>query len=313
MKYQLDDQVVLISGGSQGLGRAYAKKYIQDSNSTVIIVSRSKAKLQKAAEGITGEGSFCELEDYTEDCRLVYCSCDLSVYDSVAEMFKLLESKQIKVTQVLFCAGGAVPKLFKDLSGAELLAGVTMNYSTAVYLAHASLRHGARHLVLFSSSAGAYPFIGYGQYAPLKAAIRSLVAILRQEHPEARISCIYPGNFASEGYEEESRTKPAITSIIEGSSHAISCDECCDKIIRSLKSGYDDIPTDFVGWLLLACSMGFNVHSTTYFLWPLGWILGAIANLIVVPIYMIMCSWDIKKWMRKQDQVKNGHSETKSD
>ncbi|AAS52521.1 AEL164Cp [Eremothecium gossypii ATCC 10895] len=300
MKYELNGQVVLISGGSQGLGRAFAQKYIEESDSTVVIVSRSEEKLTRAGEAICGGARRLGAGGAG---RLLYYACNLGDAAAVGGLFATLADAGLQVTQVLFCAGGAVPGLFAELSSAQLAAGVEMNYGTALHLAHGAVRHGARHLVFFSSAAAVYPFIGYSQYAPLKAALRALVAVLRQECDGVRVSCVYPGNFASEGYAEENRTKPAITAAIEGSSEAISCAACCDKIVRGLRSGYDDVTTDFVGWLLLACNMGFNYHSTTYFLWPLGWLLGALVNLLVVPIYMLLCRWDIHKWRTQREET----------
>ena len=46
MKFTLEDQVVLITGGSQGLGKEFAKKYYNEAENTkIIIVSRSEARL----------------------------------------------------------------------------------------------------------------------------------------------------------------------------------------------------------------------------------------------------------------------------
>ncbi|AET40666.1 3-dehydrosphinganine reductase Ecym_6286 [Eremothecium cymbalariae DBVPG len=303
-KYKLNNQVVLISGGSQGLGKEYAKKFYRQSNSTVIIVSRSVANLKEAATEITGGKRFSKLNAYPKNSRLYYYACDLSNYEAVQELFTIIDQKAFELTQVLICAGGAVPKFFTDLTPEEIAGGVDTNYCTAAFLAHASLKHGAKHLVFISSSVALYPFIGYSQYAPAKVGIRSLVAILRQEQPDVRISCVYPGNFASEGFVQENRTKPDITTVIEGASRAISPEECCNKIIKSLQSGCDDITTDFVGWILLACTMGFNGHNTKYSLWPIGWLFGAIANLLIVPIYMLFCWYDIIKWRRRQQRAK---------
>lgn len=305
MKYQIDNQVVLISGGSQGLGREFARKYYKDSNSTVIIVSRSEAKLLKAAKEIVNTDKYLDLKDAKGGCRFMYHSCDVSDITQVENMFDILKAKCIEITQVFCCAGGAIPKLLSDLSGAELSAGIITNYNTALNLTHVSLKNNVKHLILFSSCTAVYPFIGYSQYAPSKAAIRSLVAILRQEFPNTRVSCVYPGNFDSEGYEEEKLTKPDICYIIEGPSNNISCEECCAKIINFLKRGYDDITTDFIGWLLFACSMGFNTHSTKYFMWPLGWLLGSFFNFFIIPIYMITCTLSIKNWRKKVNGQQN--------
>lgn len=303
MKYGLENQVVLITGGSQGLGKQFAHKYLTEStNSKVVVVSRSAQKLQDAIKDIGAQPKRLHRDTTVGDEeRIWYVPCDLSDPDAVAELFEILFEAKMVPTQVLACAGGATPKLFADLTGRELEIGVHSNYLTALYVSHKVAQLLPRcHLVLFSSAAAFFPFIGYGQYAPMKVAVKSLASILRQELPEARISCIYPGNFLSEGYAIEETTKPSITKEIEGSSKAITCSECCNRIVWWLEKGYDDIPSDFIGWLLMSMDMGLNKHNNNSFLWIVQLILGTVANLLIVPVYMIICSWDIKKWHKKQ-------------
>ncbi|SCU86997.1 LADA_0E01398g1_1 [Lachancea dasiensis] len=302
-KFSLNNQVIVIAGGSQGLGKEFARKFFQEgSNNTVVVVSRSRTKLQKAVCDITGEKESLELTNGFRTTTngassLVYAVCDLAEYEQVEKLQELLESCSLVPTIVKLCAGGSTPGLFKDLKGHDLELGVKVNYMTCVNLAHVAVRHWpCAHLVFFSSEVAFFPFIGYSQYAPLKQSIKALVAILRQECPQQRISCVYPGNFDSEGYVLENQTKPSITKEIEGASDAIPCEECSNRIVRFLKWGYDDITTDFIGWFLMCTDMGLNKQNNVSIGWPLQWVLGVICNLIVVPIYMLICKFQIRSW-----------------
>lgn len=301
-RYSLKNQVVLIAGGSQGLGKAFASKfYNEGSNNKVIVVSRSRTKLQNAVCDVSGLKTAPELLPDTEIPKngnhIWYSPCDLAEYAQVEKLYESLKACSLEPTQVLLCAGGSTPGLFKDLQGPELELGVRVNYMTCVNLAHIAVCHWpTSHLVFFSSEVAFFPFIGYSQYAPLKQSIKSLVAILRQECPQQRISCVYPGNFNSEGYVLENETKPAITKEIEGPSDAISCQECCARICKTLISGYDDVTTDLIGWVLMSTDMGLNKQNNVSFGWPLQWLLGILANLIIVPVYMLICKFQIKKW-----------------
>ncbi|CDO95284.1 unnamed protein product [Kluyveromyces dobzhanskii CBS 2104] len=316
--FSCSGQVILISGGSQGLGESFAKRFVQgensgssdDTNNKVIIVSRSESKLQKACERIGVDG--ISLEQYVQGkdqnkngnengACLVYHSCDISSYTSVEAMFALLRKSELIPTQVYMCAGGSIPKLFVDLTPEELQNGITMNYTTAVNLSHVSLKHNVPHLLFFSSEVAFFPFIGYSQYAPLKQSIRSLVSVLRQEHSDKRITCVYPGNFQSEGYDLENMTKPSITKEIEGPSHPVTAAECRDKIISSINWGLDEITTDSIGWILMACDQGFNKHNTKQFMFIFSWIIGAILNITVVPIYMLICKFQIYQWKKNKN------------
>ncbi|SCV03752.1 LAMI_0H10682g1_1 [Lachancea mirantina] len=307
--YSLENQVVLIAGGSQGLGKEFARRYYKESEkSTIIVVSRSRQKLHQAVRDITGTENTVELttdaKPHDGRSRIMYMACDLSVYDEVEKLYNVLLAGTLVPTQVLMCAGGSHPGLFKDLTGAQLELGVRVNYLTCLNLAHVAVRRSPLcHLVFFSSETAFFPFIGYTQYAPLKQSIKSLVAILRQECQYQRISCVYPGNFKSEGYELENETKPTITQAIEGSSHPISCEKCCTRIIRSLSAGYDDVITDFIGWVLMSTDMGLNKQSTRSFAWFAQWLLGILANLVIIPIYMLICAFQIRQW--HQNRSKN--------
>ena len=334
MQYILEDQIALITGGSQGLGKQFAQKYYQETiNSKIIIVSRSEPKLRSAVADIIMTSTLRKKEEAAlqndeqevallaetrtdidpiiidehtlhstiADHRLFYMPCDLSDYSAVANMFQTLTMVNMLPTQVLSCAGGSTPKLFKDLSGSELESGVRMNYLTALYLSHQVARNiPSCHLILFSSVTAFFPFIGYSQYAPLKVSLKALAGILRHELPQARVSCVFPGNFQSEGFELEEVSKPDITRSIEGPSYPISCEECCDKIVWWLEMGYDDITTDFIGWFLMSLDMGLNKHNNNSFLWFLQVIVGALTNVIIVPIYMVICSIQISMWHRRQ-------------
>ncbi|KAH3900563.1 related to 3-ketodihydrosphingosine reductase TSC10 [Saccharomycodes ludwigii] len=69
--FSMENQTVLISGGSQGLGFQFARKYYKETcNTRIILVSRSSDKLINACEKITGDEhqspSFLNIQDYDE-------------------------------------------------------------------------------------------------------------------------------------------------------------------------------------------------------------------------------------------------------
>lgn len=324
--FPLEDQIVLITGGSQGLGKQFAYKYFHETKRTkIIVVSRSDHKLKPVVEEIEA-GEDASLRDTTitegvfEKRRLFYLSSDLSDFNAVEDMFNILINANLSPTVILNCVGGSTPKLFKDLTPNEIELGINQNYKSVVTLTHTFFQKFEQlsqstsdykcHIVLFSSEVSFFPFIGYAQYAPLKVAMKALISILRQEidDPEYKnkveLSCVYPGNFKSEGYELEELTKPAITKIIEGPSFAISCDECCNKIIYWLDKGYNDVVTDAVGWILMAVDMGLNKNNNKSFLYWLQLFIGVLANLIVVPIYMVICKWQINSYFKDANKDK---------
>ena len=352
--FPLEDQVVLITGGSQGLGKQFAHKYFSETERTkIILVSRSKNKLYNAVKDIESNQNKHNNIDVNEPIslldhdtldtdlilnkRILYLPCDLSNFNEVNNMFDILLQSHLYPTVILNCVGGSIPKLFKDLTPHELELGINQNYKSVVTLSHTllnkyhqfsdsykrynitkALKNTYRcHLILFSSEVCFFPFIGYSQYAPLKVAMKSLISILRQElySPEyngsIKLSCVYPGNFKSEGFELEELTKPKITKMIEGPSYPISCAECCNKIVYWLDMGYCDVTTDFIGWVLMALDMGLNKNNNRSFLYWLQLLVGTLANLIIVPIYNIVCQWQIKSYFNESKKNSGNDREKK--
>lgn len=270
--------------------------------------ARPQAEPQTEANG---EESINPLDSKT-DILLEYYVCDTTDYDACTKMWDyFMDTKRIDADYIFCCAGNSVPKLFADLNSVELAKGMNVNYMTAVNTCHshhkAVLKRSEdvfcktfklRHIILFSSVAASFPFIGYGQYAPAKAALLSLSIILRQELGgyNYRVSCVNAGNFASEGYAEENKTKPEITKVIEGSSEAISTLECAELIFDQLAKGYDLIYTDFIGWVLGLSVLGVHPRS-----WGFFQVLVQLLFLIIEPILYFFA---IVIPIRKQHPVK---------
>ncbi|KAK9485306.1 hypothetical protein V1527DRAFT_467143 [Lipomyces starkeyi] len=248
-QFNVDGKLVIITGASQGLGLALAKAAFSK-GADVIIIARREAILQTAVADI-------------EKCRLSttqtvsYIAADISI---PSEAERVIAETGRAPDVLMCCAGSSIPKLFIELTTDELTSGVASNYFTALYMTHAGLKAMAkspvpsysRHIVLFSSVAHFYSFIGYSQYAPVKSALRSLGDCLRQEciPYNIKVDVIFAGNFFSEGYTIENLTKPEITKKIEGPSKPITADECAEKIIRQLDKGNQMITTDFIGLVL---------------------------------------------------------------
>ncbi|CAK7913164.1 3-ketodihydrosphingosine reductase Tsc10p [[Candida] anglica] len=297
-------KTALILGASQGLGADLALKLYQE-NCSVILVARTESKLKAQVETIRGTSS---KESQT---TANYIPCDASDYNSCVELWKNVYSEGWDPDYIFCCAGSSIPKLFGDLSGSELSMGITTNYSTTLNLIHSGFKEvkqkleggttpKPRHIILFSSVVSFFPFIGYAQYAPMKAAIQSLSIILRQELGpfNYRVSCVFPGNFQSEGFDEEQKTKPEITKTIEGPSSPIPGPECAQIVLNKLDQGYDTITTDAIGWLL-GCSV-LGVLPRT---WGFLQVLVSLVFSIIAPIANWVIYRDIVKYFDKEKRA----------
>ncbi|KAK6203005.1 3-ketosphinganine reductase [Scheffersomyces amazonensis] len=309
--FKPEGKVAVIIGASQGVGADLALK-LYHRNCSVVLVARTTSKLQAQVERIkktVGE---------SEACHISYVSSDVSKYDEAIKLWEeIIINRKLDPDFIFTCAGSSIPKLFNDLTGKDIENGILINYNTAVNSIHTGFKQilasnseisrdqfKSRHIILFSSVVSFYPFIGYAQYAPLKAAIQSLSIILRQELGpyNFRISCIFPGNFLSEGYEEEQKTKPEITKTIEGSSVAIPGEECADLIIDQLSKGYDTVTTDFVGWVLGCSVLGVLPRNWSFFQIIISFFFSIIAPIANWVVYR-----DIITFFKKRDNESEAH------
>lgn len=311
--FQPQGKTAVIIGASQGIGADFAQR-LYEQNCSVILVARTESKLKEQVARIKAAAATSAASD-TNTTLIDHVVCDATDYEACAAMWNtLLSEKRYDPDFIFCCAGLSIPKLFSDLSGSELAAGININYMTAVNAIHAGHRavlhaHGSispaqfkpRHIVLFLSTVSSFPFIGYAQYAPSKAAIVSLSTILRQElfHYNYRVTCVHPGNFLSEGYAEEQKTKPAVTKTIEGPSKAIPSLECCDYVLSQLAKGYDSIYTDLIGWVLASTVLGINPRC-----WGLFQIIVSFVFSIIEPIVLYFVRSDIRAFYKSESNDK---------
>lgn len=273
--FQPQGKTAVIIGASQGVGVELSKKlYAQ--GCSVILVARTESKLQEKVKSISGKiNDFANgvTDDNGEGHFAAYIVSDVSEYRQCEKLWRTIYDQGIDPDYLFCCAGSLIPKLFRDLTPEDLDFGINTNYRTATNSVHSyhavakECNQKPRHIVLFSLVLGFFPFIGYGQYAPMKQAISALLIILRQELSPFgyRVLCVFAGNFQLEGFEEEQKTKPEITKIVEGALDAIPGDVCAAKIIDQLAKGYDTITTDFIGWVLGCTVLGVFLPRQWYF------------------------------------------------
>lgn len=299
-------KTAVIVGASQGLGAELAILLYKEGCS-VVLVARREAKLQEQVEKIS------LLTSKSSEATATYIASDVSKYEGAVSLWNQVFERDQDPDFVFCCAGSAVPKLLDDITPDEINTGIDTNYKTAFNTIHAMFKkvksahnipynqHKKRHVVLCSSVVAFFPFIGYGQYAPMKAALLSLSLILRHELGpyNFRVSCVFPGNFLSEGYEIEQASKPEITRTIEGPSNAILAQECAEIVLDKLSKGYDTVTTDFIGWLLGCSTLGMLPRS-----WGLFQVILSFFLLIIAPIANIVIYNDITKYFKERENKK---------
>ncbi|CAI2174130.1 9068_t:CDS:10 [Funneliformis geosporum] len=259
-----------VTGGSNGLGRAIAK-LLASKGAHVTIVARGKEDLNTALEEIKNAAKDCE--DY-KNLIFTAISADLTSKDeSFRALNEACEKHNGKAPDFIIC----YISIFEN--------SMQLNYFGTLYTIHDGVKRMVQQeikgkVVLVSSILGLISFIGFSQYSPTKYAIKGLAETLRNELILYGIDvhCYFPGTIDSPGLKEENKTKPKISSDIEGSNAELKPDEAAKILYKSLCKGEFFITSDFGGDLCRAACKG-PVNPTNNFvvdnlLCNLAWIGG---------------------------------------
>lgn len=310
-KFEVEGCTVIVTGGSQGLGLAFAKQ-LAAKGANVVIVARNVSKLRAALAEIKRQAT-------NPKQRFESLSYDLESPDTAPE---LLET----VTQwnggeppdvILNCAGFCIPGFFASTNIKTLRAQMDTIYWSSAYMAHAALNRWlghtqstaskkTRHIIFTCSTLAFFPLAGYAPYSPAKAAMRSLADTLTQEvavynganrSSEVKVHTVFPMGILTPGFENENRTKPALTVQLEKDDKPQTPDEVARISIARLEAGDGMITTMLVGHLMRGWGMAGSARNGPV---DMFWnFIGSIVIIFVVPDFMSKCrAWGKQKGMQ---------------
>ncbi|KAL8695684.1 MAG: hypothetical protein Q9201_007985 [Fulgogasparrea decipioides] len=132
-QFPVDGRTVLVTGGSQGMGRSVARLLAQK-GANIVIVARNIQRLEEALEYVSAGAIHKSQRFYT-------ISADLT---SPTEATRVLSEttywNNSSPPDILFCcAGSCYPSLFIDTPVSRFESQFSANYLSAAYVAHAFL------------------------------------------------------------------------------------------------------------------------------------------------------------------------------
>jgi len=312
--FPVEGRTVLITGASQGMGKAVARK-LAEKGANVLIVARTESKLRDAVKHIA-EGAKSPSQ------RFDHISADLT---TASECSRIINEATVwnngsPPDIVWCCAGAAHPTLFIESPIETIESQMTLNYFSAAYVAHTILkawlgkgsgtqgesRSPARHLIFTASVVAFVPIAGYSFYSPPKCALRGLSDALSQElnlynattmaSSPIQVHTIFPGTIFSEGLELENQIKPGITKKLEEDDGGQSSEDVAKASIAGLEKGQELIVTNLLGRAMIAPIWGASKRS--------GWaILDTLLGL-VMSVVMIFVRSDldgkVQKWAKEK-------------
>ncbi|MDP4539304.1 SDR family oxidoreductase [Qipengyuania sp. DY56-A-20] len=177
----LNEQVVVITGGSSGIGLATALMAARE-GATVVIVARGEDGLKSAADRIRSAGGKCD-----------YLCADVGSRDQVRGVVEAVLERHGRFDTWVSNAGVAVYTKLEDLSDEDHRRVFETNYWGVVHCATEALPHLKRHggaLITTGSISSQMPAPVLSSYTASKYAVKGYIDSLRLElmHENAPVS-----------------------------------------------------------------------------------------------------------------------------
>jgi NAD(P)-dependent dehydrogenase (short-subunit alcohol dehydrogenase family) len=181
-------QVVLITGGTSGLGKVTAERFLSEGADVVVC-----ARKDPDASAIPTVGGR----------RAAYLPCDVRDPDAIDACITRLVEEHGRLDVAVNNAGGAPPGNVADVSPRFLAAVVTLNLVAPMYVAQRANAQMQQQdtggvIVNIGSVSGMRANAGAAAYAAAKAGLINLTETLAVEFaPKVRVVCVTAGALAT--------------------------------------------------------------------------------------------------------------------
>ena len=189
-------RIALVTGASQGIGRASAMKLSRDpSISDVVLIARNPDGLAATAAACTADG--------TATAAIHQVPYDLANLEGIPDLVTSIHERHGSLDVLLNIAGYAEPKSLLDTTAQNLITTYTVNVFAMLLLTREVVRWmqgRPTKIVNIASTAGITARPGWVAYASSKAAVVSLSQTLAEElaGTGVKIYTISPGRTATE-------------------------------------------------------------------------------------------------------------------
>ncbi len=226
-------QIVLITGGSSGIGRATARLLAEQGAAVWLMARREEALEETLAE----LRPLCA----SQECGIL--PADVSDPLQVAEAVEKLTTLAGCPDMVINSAGITRPGYSYEHSLDVYRRIMEVNYFGTLHVIQAvlpcMLERGSGHIVNISSLAGVIGVFGYAAYGASKYAVMGLSEVLRAElKPKGiRVSVVLPPDTDTPQLTWETPLKPPETKAISGNAKVLSPEQVAHDILRGVRRG----------------------------------------------------------------------------
>ena len=146
---------VCITGGSEGLGFALAKLFVEE-GANVSIIARTAAKLERAKTALQDSGG--------RKNRVFAVAADCTDVEAILSAIRKAEEEIGAVDVLIANAGTAVPGKFLDTKTSDFESQMRLNYLGTVYtvkgVAASMVQRGQGEIIIVSSALGVLGLTG---------------------------------------------------------------------------------------------------------------------------------------------------------
>lgn len=257
---KLSDKLVLISGGSSGIGLSLAKK-MAEKGASLLSCARRENQLAAAKEEISK--SFIDDRQFVETV-----SVDMRSFETVKNTLSPVFDRFGIPDIVVHSAGVVYPAVFEKISNEQFHWMMDTNYFGAVNLFQTVVpkmkERKSGHIVAMGSAASFIGIWGYSAYSGSKYAIRGLCDVLRSELKpyHVQVSIVFPPDTDTPQLAYENQFKPKITREVSGTIKPLSPDFVASKILQGIQQKKYVIMPDRDTKLLFTASnlLGTGIH-----------------------------------------------------
>jgi 3-dehydrosphinganine reductase len=230
-----DGKLIVVTGGSKGIGLAFSE--------AVFGLGASVCVVARGAEGLDAARAVLERARVRGDQVLETLACDTS---DMATLRPLLEGVAARLGAPDFlvnCVGWSRPGYLEELDLEIYRRHMEVNYFgqlvPILILLPFMLRASRGHIVNVSSVLGFMGIMGFAAYCPSKYAVVGLTEALRSELAPRGITCsvAFPPDVDTPGYQEENRTKPAECAEMSKRGRLLSARSVADAMVEGIARG----------------------------------------------------------------------------
>jgi 3-dehydrosphinganine reductase len=238
-----DGKLVLITGGSSGIGLSLAKCFVSK-GANVWVLARRQDQLEIALDSLSRD-------KIKLDQKLGCISADVANEGEVAAALEKF-SQDIGIPDYLVNSAGVVfPGRFEEIGIDKFRWMMDINYFGAVHTTKAFIkgmiqRHSG-HIINIGSGSSFVGIYGYSAYTASKFALRGFTDVLRSEMKPfgIKFSIVFPPDTDTPQLAFELKYKPAITKEITGIVKPLSPDWVAEKVIKGIERNQYVIIPDF--------------------------------------------------------------------